>query len=313
MFKVFLFGLLLALAPIALNFATRRAYPTPPAGGSAIVISGASTGIGYDAAVHLADDFVVFAGVRKEKDADALRALGKPNLVPVLLDVANQESVDEAYEKITAAATKRGIPIWAIVNNAGIMTGSTVEFHDVAKMQEIYEVNVWGVLRLTQKFLPLIRTQSGRIIQISSITGFLTIPRASAYCSSKHALESLSDALRMELDKFNVSVTVVQPGAVKSAIFDKSQEATKTKLAEDPRELDVYGHLISKENKKSIVETAATPECTTRAIRHALMAEYPKTREVVANINGVPAIVSYYMKLALPDRLLDQLLLSAFT
>ncbi|GAB5034937.1 short-chain dehydrogenase reductase sdr [Nannochloropsis oceanica] len=312
MLKVFLFGLLLALAPIILNFATRRAYPIPPAGGSAIVISGASTGIGYDAAVHLADDFVVFAGVRKEKDAEALRALGKPTLVPVLLDVAKQESVDEAYEKITADVKKRGIPIWAIVNNAGIMTGSTVEFHDVAKMKEIYEVNVWGVLRLTQKFLPLIRAQSGRIIQISSIVGFLTIPRASAYSSSKHALESLSDALRMELDKFNVSVTVVQPGAVKSAIFDKSKEATKTKLAEDPRELEVYGLPANRENN-SIVEAAATPECTTRAIRHALMAEYPKTREVVANINGVPAIVSYYLKLTLPDRLLDQLLLSAFT
>ncbi len=122
MFKVFLFGLLLALTPVALNFATRRAYPTPPAGGSAIVISGASTGIGYDAAVNLADDFVVYAGVRKEKDAEALRALGKPTLVPVILDVAKQESVDEAYDKITSDAAERGIPIWAIVNNAGIMT-----------------------------------------------------------------------------------------------------------------------------------------------------------------------------------------------
>lgn len=313
MFKVFLFGLLLALAPVALNFATRRAYRTPPAGGSAIVISGASTGIGYDAAVQLADDFVVYAGVRKEKDADALRALGKPTLVPVILDVAKQESVDEAYDKITADAAERGIPIWAIVNNAGIMTGSTVENHDVAKMQEIYEVNVWGVLRLTQKFLPLIRAQAGRIVQISSIAGFLTVPRAAGYCSSKHALESLSDGLRMELDKYNVSVSVVQPGAVKSAIFDKSLEASKAKLAEDPRELEVYGHMINDKNNDSIMEKADTPECTTRAIRHALMAKYPKTREVVANVNGLPAIVMHYMKLTLPDRLLDQMFLAAFT
>lgn len=313
MFKVFLFGLLLALAPIALNFATRRAFPTPPAGGAGIVISGASTGIGYDAAVQLADDFVVYAGVRKEKDADNLRSLGKSTLVPVILDVASQESVDEAYEKITADAAERGIPVWAIVNNAGIMTASTAEHHDIASMQQIYDVNVWGVLRLTQKFLPVIRAQSGRIIQISSIAGFLTIPRASGYCSSKHALESLSDGLRVELDRFNVSVTVVQPGAVKSAIFDKSLEATKAKLAEDPRELNIYGHLINDANNDAIMEKADTPECTTRAIRDALMAKYPKTREIVANINGLPAVVSHYMKLALPDRLLDQLLLAAFT
>jgi short-subunit dehydrogenase len=117
----------------------------------------------------------------------------------------------------------------------------------------------------------------------------------------------------MELDKFNVSVTVVQPGAVKSAIFDKSLEASKAKLAEDPRELDVYGHMINDKNNDSIMEKADTPECTTRAIRHALMAKYPKTREVVANVNGLPAIVMHYMKLTLPDRLLDRMFLAAFT
>jgi len=108
--KIFLAGLSLALAPLVLNFATRRAYPTPPPSGSAIVISGASTGIGYDAAVNLADDFVVYACVRKNKDAETLRALDKPTLVPVLLDVTYQESVDEAYERITADAAERGSP-----------------------------------------------------------------------------------------------------------------------------------------------------------------------------------------------------------
>ncbi|TFJ80959.1 hypothetical protein NSK_007602 [Nannochloropsis salina CCMP1776] len=312
MLKIFLIGLLLSLIPLLLNYASRREYPTPPSGGAAVVLSGASTGIGYDAAVHLADDFVVYAGVRKENDAEMLRSVGKSTLVPVILDVTSQDSIDEAYVKITADAAERGIPVWGLVNNAGIMTASTVEHHDVAGMQKIYDVNVWGVLRLTQKFLPLLRAQAGRIVQISSIAGFLTIPRASGYCSSKHALESLSDGLRLELAHYNVSVTVVQPGAVRSAIFEKSQSASQAKLAEDPRELKVYGHMIKEGSTDSIMAKADTPDCTTKAIRQALMDRYPKTREVVANIDGLPAIFAHYMKHMLPDRVLDKMLLSTF-
>lgn len=88
--------------------------------GSGIVISGASTGIGYHAAVSLADDFTVYAGVRKEADAERLKGLGNPNLVPVILDVAKQESVDASFETITADAAQRGIAVTGIVNNAGI-------------------------------------------------------------------------------------------------------------------------------------------------------------------------------------------------
>lgn len=126
-----------------------------------------------------------------------------------------------AYETITADAAKRGIAISGVVNNAGILKVSSVENHDLDSFQQLYQVNVYGVLRLTQKFLPLLRKVGGRIINISSVAGFMTIPRAAGYCSSKHALEALNDGLRIELSKYNVSVTSVQPGAVQSAIFDK--------------------------------------------------------------------------------------------
>ena len=187
-----------------------------------------------------------------------------------------------------------------------------MENHDLAAMQKIYDVNVWGMLRLTQKFLPLLRAHPGRIVQISSIGGFLTMPRAAGYCSSKHALESLSDGLRMELTHFNVSVTVVQPGAVKSAIVEKARNASKVKLATDPRELEVYSHMIKGSYNVVILSKADTPECTTTAIRHTLINPYPKTRMVVANPEGTPAVIAHYVKLLLSDRVLDHVLLVAF-
>lgn len=99
-----------------------------------------ATGIGYDAAVNLADDFTVYAGVRKEKDAEMLRAVGKPTLIPVILDVTSQHSVDVAFADITKDAAARGVPVWGLVNNAGIMTGSTVEHHGLEGMQQIFDV-----------------------------------------------------------------------------------------------------------------------------------------------------------------------------
>jgi len=161
-----------------------------------------------------------------------------------------------------------------------------VEHQTLADLEDVFNVNIKGVLRLTQKWLPTLRQGQGRIVMVSSVAGFMVIPRASAYCASKHALEAFTDGLRvrgawfcvplatasrglylfqimivhcsidqqhnptphtkpqMELSKYNVSVTSVQPGAVQSAIFDKALEHGKTHLEEHPGETAVYGHLI---------------------------------------------------------------------
>ncbi len=102
-----------------------------------------------------------------------------------------------------------------------------MEYHSVKDAQQIFEVNVWGLVRATQKFLPLLRQSKGRVINVSSVLGVLTVPELGVYSASKHAMESLSDALRQELRPLDVSVTVVQPGIVKSAIHDKVADTKK--------------------------------------------------------------------------------------
>lgn len=102
-----------------------------------------------------------------------------------------------AYEVITGDAAQRGIPVSAVVNNAGIFKVSTVEHQTLADLEDILDVNLKGVLRLTQKWLPTLREVQGRIVMVSSVAGFMVIPRASAYCASKHALEAITDGLRV--------------------------------------------------------------------------------------------------------------------
>ena len=182
-------GILIAAFPKALHLATRKEYVTHEKG--AILITGASTGIGRHAVETLAKEgkWVVYAGVRKSADAQELNGLKIPNLRPILLDMSDDKSITTAHAKVTSELNKEGLPFVGLVNNAGLSTNSPLEFTPINKLRSLMEVNVIGAARLTQLFIPQLRETKGRVVQMSSVLGKLYFPTRTAYCASKRALE----------------------------------------------------------------------------------------------------------------------------
>ena len=302
----------LALLLAFLAAASHRlvSYPLLPERGI-VVITGASTGIGASAALHLArghPGWTVLAGVRKEADAAAVFSLGVANLRPLTLDVASEASRAAAVAEVLALASGTGQPLLALVNNAGVSRGAPVEFHDLADARAVFETNVFGLLGLTQALLPALRAARGRVVFVSSVAGFLAMPMTGVYAASKFAVEALADALRREL-RGAVSVTVVQPAYVRSAIFGTSTAASLALPGVDAAKA-AYAHLFTPARKaareKEIADAAGT-DVTDAAIEAALVDSRPLTRVQVARASGMPATAIAWLAWALPDRAIDLL------
>ena len=185
------------------------------------VVTGASTGIGRDAALRLDSlGWTVFAGVRKDADAESLRKAGSARLRPIPLDVTNAEHVAAAADLV---ANEFG-ELDALVNNAGIGGGGPFEFIDLDVIRNVFEVNVYGAIRCCQAFLPLLRAGEtpGRITNVSSIGGRWAGPYLGPYHMSKWALEAYSDSLRMELAPWEIEVAVIEPGTITTEIWKKA-------------------------------------------------------------------------------------------
>jgi NAD(P)-dependent dehydrogenase (short-subunit alcohol dehydrogenase family) len=248
----------------------------------------------------------VYAGVRKDVDAENIKALHLSNLLPLHIDTTDQSSMDAAVAFLHSTS----LPIIGLINNAGVSTNSPIEFLPMAKLRQLLETNVVGPTYLTQQLIPSLRASQGRVVQISSVLGKVTLATRGAYCASKHAFEALSDVLRLELaGPFGVSVSVVEPAYVRTEIFGKIQQEIETLLSPELRSL--YGPFFYREDqaarKKAQIAKGDSPVVTSTAIEHALFADYPKTRYVVANFAGVRADLCLFIAWMLPDRLADLL------
>jgi NAD(P)-dependent dehydrogenase (short-subunit alcohol dehydrogenase family) len=242
----------------------------------AVLITGASTGIGRHAAEALAaDGYFVYAGARKQKDLDALNAIA--NIQAIRLDVTSQEEVDAAAETIR----KAGRGLHGLVNNAGIgsAAGPLIEA-DEADIRWLFDVNVFGVIKVTKAFAPLIIESKGRITTIGSIAGILTWPGGSDYTMSKHAIEAFADSLAMEMERFDVKASVIQPGNYRSDISKTNRErrGELTEAQKNSPYVDFYeGRLEGPVDRADYKE----PDEVTAAIRHALFDPNPKVRYMV--------------------------------
>ncbi|MGD1157325.1 MAG: SDR family oxidoreductase, partial [Terriglobia bacterium] len=184
----------------------------------AVVITGASTGIGEACALHLDKlGFRVFAGIRKAADAEALRHRASARLVPIRLDVSDETEVEQAARNVTEAL--RGEGLAGLVNNAGIVVAGMLEFLPLDALRRQLEVNVVGQVAVTQAFLPHLRKARGRIVNIGSVSGLIAGPFSGAYAASKFALEALTDALRVELRPWKIHVSIVEPGNIQTPIW----------------------------------------------------------------------------------------------
>jgi NAD(P)-dependent dehydrogenase (short-subunit alcohol dehydrogenase family) len=187
----------------------------------AVLVTGASTGIGRKITERLAaDGYFVYAGARKEADLKALRAI--KNVEAVRLDVTNPQDIEAAVETIT----KAGRGLYGLVNNAGVATvGSLVEMKP-EEFDLVMAVNVYGPYRVTKAFEPLIVAHKGRITTIGSISGILASHDLSAYSMSKHAVEAFTDSLAQELAPLGVQVSVIEPGSYDSEIGKNATRRT---------------------------------------------------------------------------------------
>jgi NAD(P)-dependent dehydrogenase (short-subunit alcohol dehydrogenase family) len=197
-----------------------------------ILITGASTGIGFDLCKSfIRAGYTVFGSVRKTADADKLKGELGEQFHPLLFDVTDHEAVDKAAAEMTEKIGHEGLA--GLINNAGIALGGPFAHVDIEDFRQQFEVNVIGLVKVTQAFLPLLGMRAdhpsspGKIIMMSSLTGKVAMPFISPYVGSKHALEGIAVSLRRELLLFGIDVIVVGPGAIKTPIWNKG--------ADDPR------------------------------------------------------------------------------
>jgi NAD(P)-dependent dehydrogenase (short-subunit alcohol dehydrogenase family) len=266
----------------------------------AVVVTGASTGIGEATARHLRElGFEIFAGVRKQEDADRVQAAG---LNPVMLDVTDGASIQRARAQV------EGGRLAGLVNNAGIAVSGPLEFIPVDEFRHQLEVNVVGQVAVTQAFLPALRASRGRVVNISSIGGRVALPLLGPYAASKFALEAVSDSLRRELRPFGVKVVVVEPGGIKTPIWDKGNQRADELMQGMPAEaMELYGGTVEKiraESRKIAEERGLPPEAVAEVVGKALTTRRPKTRYLVGRDAKLRAAIA---KRA-PDRAMDALI-----
>jgi short-subunit dehydrogenase len=228
-------------------------YPVHPHG--AVLITGTSTGIGYHAVFEVAKlNYTVFATVRGKEDLNSLVKEAKSRnlekfVKPVIMDVTKSEEIREILEQISKFLQENNLPLVGIVNNAGISTRYPLEIQPLEVARKVLDVNFFGAVDVTQRFLPLIRKYKGRILFISSMSGIASLPGRAIYSASKRAIEGLVDSLRLEMMPFEVSVTSLLPGYVKSEISQKLPNFQDLK----PEEYDLYKtylESVKKENEK---------------------------------------------------------------
>jgi NAD(P)-dependent dehydrogenase (short-subunit alcohol dehydrogenase family) len=266
-------------------------------------ITGTSTGIGAACALDLAGrGFRVFAGVRKESDGQRLQSQAAGELVPVTVDVTDAEAVRAAAAMLAAAVGEAGLA--GVVCNAGISVPGPLELLSGSEFRRQLEVNVLGTHAVAVAALPLLRAARGRIVIIGSITGFVVPPYYGAYAASKHALEAVADALRMELRPWQIGVSIVEPDYTATPIWGKLDSAL-TRLGGDgsPQVKEFYESRVQQLRRATarMGQVAGSTSKVVGAVRHALCAPHPKARYPV----GLRTRLARWGAYHLPTSVLD--------
>jgi NAD(P)-dependent dehydrogenase (short-subunit alcohol dehydrogenase family) len=268
-----------------------------------VLVTGASTGIGRATALRLAgSNWKVFAGVRKESDAESLRAEASPSLVPVILDVTEPEQIAAAAEQIERES-EGGLQ--GLVNNAGVAVPGPLETIPLDDLRHQLEVNLVAYVAVTQAMLPQIRRAEGRIVFLASIGGRIAFPFGGPYHASKFATEAIGDVFRQELRPWGIEVAIIEPGSIDTPIWERGKEKAEEVEAKSPNTNLLYGAALDKFRKvlEDTAERGIPPEKVARAIAHALESKRPKTRYLV----GLDAKVQARIQPFIPTRLFDRI------
>ncbi len=267
-----------------------------------VLITGASSGIGESCARYLATKgFCVYAGVRTAEAEQALLSQSinlqqQGQLIPVRLDVTQPEHWQQLYQRLE----QDGQGLFALINNAGTGFGGPIEHLELQAFRDQFDVNFFAVIQGIQTCLPLLRQTKGRIINISSVNGRIVTPFLSPYCSSKFALEALTESLRYELAPWGMSVSLIAPGMIRTPIFTKSQarfQALKTVLTPQAQQnyaapLAAFERVLAKAPNKG-----AEPQLVALAVEQALRDPSPRMRYAV----GTDAKIALTLRKLLPE------------
>ena len=267
------------------------------------MITGASTGIGHASALHLASlGYLVFAGVRRDEDAERLRQ-ANGSIEPVKIDVTHQASIDAAADRVREAT---GGSIAGLVNNAGIAVPGPLEYLPMDEFRHQIEVNLTGQVAVTQAFLPMLRPARGRIVNIGSIGGRVALPLLGPYAASKHAMEGLTDSLRRELRPSGIEVSIIRPGPIATEIWERGNNKADELLERMPEAEQHYGPAIAgaRAGAQERMKEAIPPKVVAEVVAHALTSDKPKTRYLVGPRTRPMALLAT----VLPDRWFDRLI-----
>ena len=270
-----------------------------------VLITGASSGIGKACALYLAEhNYHVFAGVTNEVSAAKLQPEIDPEKIEIIImDVTNENSVQEAFQVIRDKAPQ-GLD--GVINNAGTVVAAPAELIPVHEYQRQFDVNYFGMIRVSQMFLPLVRLKKGRIINISSVLGRICIPAHAAYCSSKFAIKAFTQILRMELKAQEIDVVLIEPGSVRSNIWNVSFDSMEKIFHNSPESKRKYYTHLKEATKKTLhgfAERSIDPVKVARVILKALTVSRPKTHYMIGWDVKLLNLVG-----ALPERLKERVL-----
>lgn len=269
------------------------------------VITGASSGIGQASVLRMLEaGWRVFPTVRKKEDGDRLRSKNGTDVVPIIMDVQDHRTITAAAEQVASLLAEGRLD--GLVNVAGIGMVRPVEYATAEDLHEIFEINVFGQIAVTQAFLPLIRRARGRIVNITSVGAHIAIPFGGLLNASKSAFSLLSDTLRLELHPFGIHVSDVSPGAIKTPAVEKTLGNIEAIIRKLPGAgAAQYGDMLRSFAQRGYTRemNGSAPDVVARAVEHALTAEHPKIRYHVGKDSKLLATLGRL----LPDWLLDTL------
>jgi short-subunit dehydrogenase len=264
-----------------------------------VLVTGCSSGIGRRIADGLKErSFNVIVTARKQEDIDELNKAG---FDAVMLDLANSDSIYTTAEVVLKRSNNQ---LYGLINNAAYGLTGAVEDLPIEALRQQFETNVFGTQKLTNLVLPVMRKNNkGRIIQISSVLGFVTMKYRGAYCASKYALEALSDAMRYELSGTNIKICLIEPGPIRSE-FRNNVVANFKKVIDQNKSVHIDAYNKMENQAGDRVPFTLGPEAVLEKVIHALESEKPKIRYYVT----FPTYLFAFLKRVLPESILDKIL-----
>jgi NAD(P)-dependent dehydrogenase (short-subunit alcohol dehydrogenase family) len=278
--------------------------PTVQGNRGTVLVTGATDGLGRATALLLAErGYRVFAGGRNADRRTALGQIARERGLPLEaleLDVCDDASVNACVSEIE----RRAGPVDILVNNAGIAIAAVIEEISLADLRKQYETNIFGVVRTTQRVLPLMRQRRrGRIINMSSIAGKISSPVLGPYSSSKHAVEAISDSMRLEVYPFNIFVVLIEPGYIETSINRTASELSSAYAGAAERRpyRAVYAAFLGGWEKTRQASKDRPEDCA-RVVLRAIEETPPRPRYLVTR----PAKIAALMRRVMPDRAFDR-------